>query len=62
MMGIYDRTAGTFRAVAAAFLRRLHDSSQGEVPIVKFAESETRVWKVWSVGREIKALWFVIQK
>lgn len=50
------------RAVAAALRRRLQESSQGEVPIVKFEESETRVWKVWSVGREIRADWWVTQK
>ena len=50
-----------FSAVAAALRRRLHDSSQGEVPMVKFAESETTVWKVCSLGREISADWLVIQ-
>lgn len=48
--------------MAAAFRRRLQDSSQGDVPIVKFEEEETMVWKVWRVGRDIRALWWVIQK
>jgi len=55
MIGMYERVAGTFKAVAAALRRLLQDSSQGEVPIVKFEESETRVWNVWRVGREISA-------
>lgn len=48
--------------MAAALRRRLQESSHGDVPMVKFAESETRVWKVWSVGREMRADWWVIQK
>ena len=55
MIGMYDLTAGTFKAVAAALRRRLQESSHGDVPIVKFAESETKVWKVWRVGREMRA-------
>lgn len=40
----------------------LQDSSQGEVPIVNPCDEETTVWKVWSVGREMRADWFVIQR
>ena len=61
-MGMYDCTAGLLSAVAAALRRRLHDSSQGDVPIVKPCELDTTVWKVCSVGLEIRADWFVIQK
>jgi len=52
---MYVCTAGLFRAVAAAFLRFLQDSSHGEVPMVKAADAETTVWKVCSVGLEIRA-------
>lgn len=48
--------------MAAAFLRRLHDSSHGEVPIVKPCEEDTTEWKVWNMGREMSADWCVIQK
>jgi hypothetical protein len=50
------------RAVAAALRRFLHDSSQGEVPMVKPWEEETTLWKVWSMGREMSADWLVIQR
>jgi hypothetical protein len=62
MSGMYDCTAGRFRAVAAALRRFLHDSSHGEVPIVNPCEEETTVWKVCNVGREMRADWFVIQR
>lgn len=55
MIGMYDCTAGRFKAVAAAFRRCLQDSSHGDVPIVKPCELETTVWNVWSVGREMRA-------
>ena len=60
-MGIYDCTAGRFSAVAAALRRRLHDSSHGEVPMVKPCELETTLWKVWKVGRDTRADWSLIQ-
>lgn len=60
MMGMYDCTAGRFSAVAAAFRRRLQDSSQGEVPMVKPWELDTTLWKVWKVGREMRADWSLI--
>jgi hypothetical protein len=41
--------------VAAALRRRLQDSSHGEVPIVKPWLLETTLWKVWKVGREMRA-------
>jgi hypothetical protein len=47
-MGMYDCTAGRLRAVAAAFLLCLQDSSQGDVPIVKPWEVDTTLWKVYS--------------
>jgi hypothetical protein len=62
MSGMYDCTAGRFSAVAAALRRFLHDSSQGEVPIVKPWDEETTVWNVCSMGREMRADWFVIQR
>jgi hypothetical protein len=62
MIGMYDCTAGRFRAVAAAFRRCLQDSSHGDVPIVKPWELETTLWKVCRVGREIRADWLVIQR
>lgn len=62
MIGMYDCTAGRFKAVAAAFRRCLQDSSQGEVPIVKPWELDTTVWKVCNVGLEIKADWFAIHR
>src|SRR5690242_21015696 len=62
MSGMYDCTAGRLRAVAAALRRFLHDSTQGDVPIVKPWEADTTLWKVWSMGREMRADWFVIQR
>ena len=61
-IGMYDWVAGRFSAVAAALRRRLHDSSHGEVPIVKPCDVETTEWNVWKVGREMRADWCVIQK
>ena len=48
--------------MAAARRRALQLGSQGEVPIVKPWEEETTVWKVWRVGREMRADWWVIQR
>jgi hypothetical protein len=62
MSGMYDWTAGRFRAVAAAFRRCLQLSSHGEVPIVKPCELDTTLWKVCRVGRDIRADWLVIQR
>lgn len=60
-MGMYDCVAGRLSAVAAALRRCLHDSSHGDVPMVKPCELDTTVWKVCSVGREIRADWLLIQ-
>lgn len=54
--------AGRLRAVPAALRRRLQDSSQGEVPMVKPCDVETTEWNVWKVGREMRLDWLVIQK
>ena len=62
MMGIYDCTAGLLSAVAAAFRRCLHESSHGDVPIVKPWELDTTVWNVWKVGRDIRADWLLIHR
>lgn len=55
IIGMYVCTAGRFNAVAAAFRRCLQDSSHGEVPIVKPWDVEITLWKVCSVGLEMRA-------
>ena len=60
-IGILLATAGRFNAVDATLRRRLQDSSHGDVPTVKPCDDETTEWKVWNIGLDIRADWFVIQ-
>lgn len=61
MKGMYEATEGLFTATAAAFRRALHDSSHGEVPIVKPCEDERTLWKVCNFGRDMRLDWLLIQ-